>query len=97
MDVAICKGSQVIKTGRISDVESGTSENSAAFARFATSTGADFTALLAPTFGVSNPALKTEFRIGTSAVNAMARRSGGDQPDHVSARGSGAEFIELPW
>jgi len=83
-------------TGHIIGQKFGASENNVSFGRIATSSSADFTALEAPTFGVSAPTSKTEFRTGTGAANALPRVGPAVineimyQPDV-----GGAEFIEL--
>lgn len=57
-------------TGFRSQVEFGAAANGVSFGRYATSTGVDFTALRARTFGADNPATVEEFRTGTGLANA---------------------------
>jgi len=51
----------------------GASENGVSFGRFATSAGADFTAMSARTFGADMPATTNEFRSGTGLSNAYPK------------------------
>jgi hypothetical protein len=57
-------------TGYIIGADFGPEDTGISFGRLATSTGVEFVALAQHTFGVSNPANKTEFRTGTGGANA---------------------------
>lgn len=57
-------------TGYRSEVSFGGAANGVSFGRHETSEGVDFTALLAPTFGVDGPATVEDFRLGRGAPNS---------------------------
>ncbi len=54
-------------------MEFGASDNGCSFGRFLTSAGVDFTFLAQHTFGVTNPASQTEFRLGIGMTNSGPR------------------------
>ena len=60
-------------TGYRVSVSFGAAENGVSFGRFATSTGADFTALAQRTFGADNPATLAQFRTGLGLTNSYPR------------------------
>lgn len=83
-------------TGHIVGMEFGAAENGVAFGRHQTSVGVDFTFLTQHTFGVTNPATKSQFRQGTGMANAPPLVG----PVVISEimyhpAPGGAEFVEL--
>jgi hypothetical protein len=84
-------------------VKFGAASNAVSFGRYETSTGPDFPALLARSFGQDNPASVAQFRLGAGTVNA-APRVGPVVISEIMYRppdldgtndNVGAEFIEL--
>lgn len=76
----------------------GPSENGVSFGRFATSVGADFTAMSARTFGVDNPASTNEFRMGTGRANAYPKVGPvviNEIMYHPADTNDALEFVEL--
>jgi hypothetical protein len=83
-------------TGHIVGLEFGASDNGVAVGRHQTSVGVDFTFLRHHTFGVTNPASKAEFRLGTGMTNAPPRVGPvviSEIMYHPAAGGN--EFVEL--
>ena len=66
-------GSAGMPTGRRSVVRFGAAEENGSFGRVPTSTGADFAALTAPTFGADDAITVTDFRVGRGALNAPVK------------------------
>lgn len=60
-------------TGYRSRFHFGPQVNGVSFGRIETSVGDDFGALMAPSFGVNNPATVAEFRTGVGAANGAAK------------------------
>jgi len=83
-------------TGCIIGVDFGAQDTGVSFGRMATSAGTEFVALAAHSFGVANPANKTEFRTGTGAVNG-APRIGPVVINEImyDPASNGTEFVEL--
>jgi len=83
-------------TGHIVGMEFGASDNGVSFGRYQTSVGPDWTFFDRPTFGVSNPATKTEFRLGAGMTNSLPRIGPvvvSEIMYHPAAGGN--EFVEL--
>lgn len=83
-------------TGYIVGADFDAEDTAVSFGRVSTSTGAEFVALAQHSFGVSNPANKTEFRTGTGAANG-APAVGPIVINEImyNPASNGTEFVEL--